>query len=123
MNNIKNFIMPEKFKINHYTVGEVEMEDLVHTEAPFFHFQILRPESQEQREKALAYFNEHHKIYIAFMFAPEILLYIGCTENIYIRSKGVDFEEDQLRTILNEVSRWFLEHKNDTPEPSNPSYN
>lgn len=112
--------MPEKFKINHYTFGEVEMEDLVHTEAPFFHLQILRPESQEQWEKALAYFEEQHKIYIAFMFAPEILLYIGCTENIYIRSKGVDFEENQLNTILNEVSRWFLEHKNDKGEDGKP---
>ena len=108
--------MPEKFKINHYTFGGVEMEDLVHSEAPFFHFQILRPESEEQREKALAYFKEHHKIYIALMSAPEILLYLGCTESIYIRSKGVDFEENQLRTILNEVSRWFLEHKNDQGE-------
>ena len=108
--------MPEKFKINHYKFGDVEMEDLVHTEAPFFHFQILRPESEEKREKALAYFKEHHKIYIAFMFAPEILLYLGCTENIYIRSKVVDFEEDQLRTILNEVSWWFQEHKNDKSE-------
>lgn len=108
--------MAEKFKINHYTFGRVEMEDLVHTEAPFFHFQILRPESQEQREKALAYFKEHKKIYIAFMLAPEILLYLGCTESIYIRSKSVDFEEDQLRTILNEVSQWFLEHKNDKGE-------
>ena len=107
--------MQEKFKINHYTFGGVEVDDLVHTEAPFFHFQILRPESKEQREKALAYFKEHHKIYIAFMFATEILLYVCCTESIYIRSKTVDFEEDQLRDILNEVSRWFLEHKNDTP--------
>ena len=44
--------MPEKFKINHYTIGEVDMDDLVHTEAPFFHFQILRPESQELREQS-----------------------------------------------------------------------
>ena len=108
--------MPEKFKINHYKFGEVEMEDLVHTEAPFFHFQILKPESEEKREKALAYFKEHHKIYIAFMSAPEILLYLGCTESIYIRSKGVEFEEDQLRGILNEASLWFQEHKNDQEE-------
>lgn len=104
-------LMPEKFKINHYKFGEVEMEDFVHTEAPFFHFQILRPESEEKREKALAYFNEHKKIFIAFISAPEILLYLGCTENIYIRSKVVDFEEEQLRTILNEVSWWFQEQK------------
>ena len=108
--------MPEKFRIIHYTFGGNEMDDLVHTVAPHFHFQILRPESKEQREKALAYFKEHHKIYIAFMSAPEILLYLGCTESIYIRSKCVDFEEEQLRGILNEASWWFLEHKNDTPK-------
>ena len=108
--------MAERLRIIHYTFGGVEMEDLVHSEAPFFHFQILRPESEEQREKALAYFKEHHKIYIAFMSASEILLYLGCTESIYIKSKGVDFEEDQLRGILNEASWWFQEHKNDQGE-------
>lgn len=48
--------MPEKFRIIHYTFGGVEKEELVHTDAPHFHFQILRPESKEHREKALAYF-------------------------------------------------------------------
>ena len=44
------------------------------------------------------------------MNTPEILLYLGCTETIYIRSKVADFEAEQLETILNEVSWWFRGH-------------
>ena len=29
-----------KFKINHYNFSGTELDDLVHTEAPHFHFQI-----------------------------------------------------------------------------------
>ena len=101
----------DKFRIIKINVGgDNSFEEIVHTEPPHFHFQILRPESEEQREKAIAYFKEHNKIYSCFMNTPEILLYLGCTETIYIRSKVADFEAEQLKTILNEVSWWFRGH-------------
>jgi len=110
--------MPQdKFRIIKIKVGgDKTFEEIVHTEPPYFHFQILRPESEEQREKALAYFKEHKKIYTCFMNTPEILLYIGCTETIYVRSKIADFETEQLKAILNEVSWWFRAHINDKGE-------
>ena len=110
--------MPQdKFRIIKIKVGgDKTFEEIVHTEPPYFHFQILRPESEEQREKALACFKEHKKIYTCFMNTPEILLYIGCTETIYVRSKIADFETEQLKAILNEVSWWFRAHINDKGE-------
>lgn len=107
----------EKFRIIKNNFGEGKtFEEIVHTEPPHFHFQILRPESEEQREKAIAYFKEHKKIYTSFMFTPEILLYLGCTETINIRSKVADFESEQLKYILNEVALWFRAHINDKAE-------
>lgn len=110
--------MPEdRFRIIKIKVGgDKTFEEIVHTEPSYFHFQILRPESGKQREKALAYFKEHHKIYTCFMNTPEILLYLGCTETIYIRSKIADFETEQLDAILNEVTWWFRAHINDKGE-------
>lgn len=106
-----------KFRIIKNNFGEGKtFEEIVHAEPPHFHFQILRPESEEQREKAIAYFKEHKKIYTSFMFTPEILLYLGCTETIYIRSKIADFESEQLKSILNEVALWFRAHINDKAE-------
>ena len=107
----------DKFRIIKINLGEGKtFEEIVHTEPPHFHFQILRPESKEQREKAISYFKEHNKIYSCFMNTPEILLYLGCTETIYIKSKMADFETNQLDTILNEVAWWFRAHINDKGE-------
>ena len=107
----------DKFRIIKINMGEGKtFEEIVHTEPPHFHIQILRPESEEQREKAISYFKEHKKIYLCFMFTPEILLYLGCTETIYIRSKIADFESEQLKSILNEVALWFRAHINDKAE-------
>lgn len=109
--------MTDKFRIIRIKVGEDKtFEEIVHTVPPHFHFQILRPESEEQREKALAYFKEHKKIYTCFMNTPEILLFLGCTETIYVRSKNADFETEQLHAILHEVSWWFRAHSNDKGE-------
>ena len=107
----------DKFRIIKINVRDGKtFEEVVHTEPPYFHFQILRPESKEQREKAISYFKEHKKIYLCFMYTQEILLYLGCTETIYIRSKMADFETDQLDSILNEVAGWFRSHINDKGE-------
>lgn len=101
----------DKFRIIHFNIGNGKVEDLVYQGPPFFHFQVLRPDSEEQREKALAYFKEHHKIYTAFINSPEILLYIGCTENIYIKSLSLEFEPDELMNILPQAAHWFRFHK------------
>lgn len=98
-----------KFKINHYNFSGTELDDLVHTEAPHFHFQIIRPESEEKREKAIAYLKEHNKIYASFMLTTEILLFLGCTETTYIKSPTVDFEPNKLRSVLYEATNWFRE--------------
>ena len=95
----------------HFNNGNEKMEDLIYKWTSFFHFQVLRPDSEEQREKTIAYFEEHHKIYTAFINSPEILLYIGCTEKIYIKSLSVEFEPDELMNILPQAAHWFRFHK------------
>ena len=84
----QSVVSKDKFRINKYNFG-TPFEDLVHNSAPFLHFQVLRPKDEEQREKALAYFNEQGKLYTAFVNSLDILLYIGCTENVYIKSTMV----------------------------------
>ena len=68
----------EKFKIVKYDFGNGSpFEDLVHNSVPYIHFQVLRPKDKEQREKALAYFKEHGKLYTAFVNSLDILLCFG----------------------------------------------
>ena len=119
--NAKECAVPkEKFRIINFNVGNGKtIEDLVHNEAPFFHFQVLRPESKEQADKAITYFKEHKKIYISWVNSTEILLYLGCTETVYLRSSVVtDYDDEELTNILPQAAHWFRFHKNDVNEQS-----
>ena len=105
----------EKFRIINFNVGNGNtIEDLVHNEPPYFHFQVLRPESKEQADKAINYFKEHKEIYIAFANSTELLLYLGCTESVYLKSKVVtDFDTEVLNNILAQAAHWFRFHKDE----------
>lgn len=114
--NAKKCAVPkEKFRIINFNVGNGNtIEDLVHNEPPYFHFQVLRPESKEQADKAINYFKEQKKIYIAFANSTELLLYLGCTESVYLKSKVVtDFDTEVLNNILAQAAHWFRFHKDE----------
>ena len=96
----------DKFRINKYNFG-TPFEDLVHNSVPFLHFQILRPKDEEQREKALAYFNEHGKLYTTFINSLDILLYIGCTENVYIKSTMADVQPEEFKSIMAQAAHGY----------------
>ena len=108
-------VKTDKFRIINFNVGNGKtIEDLVHNEPPFFHFQVLRPVSREQADNAIAYFKEHKKIYISWTNSTDILLYLGCTQSVYLTSKVlVDFDDDEFENILPQVAHWFRFHKND----------
>ena len=96
----------DKFRINKYNFG-TPFEDLVHNTAPYLHFQILRPKDEEQRDKALAYFKEHGKLYTAFINSLDILLYIGCTESIYIKSTMAEVKPEEFKSIMAQAAHWY----------------
>ena len=101
-------ISEDMFRINKYTFTKVPFLDVVTTAAPYFHFQILEPEDEEQRAKAINYFKENEKTYISFVDDTTILLFIGCTESIYIRSSiNNDYDIEQLKSAMTDVSRWY----------------
>ena len=101
-------ISEDMFRINKYTFTKVPFLDVVTTSAPYFHFQILEPEDEEQRAKAINYFKENEKTYISFVDEPTILLYIGCTETAYIRSSiNNDYDIEKLKSAMTDVSRWY----------------
>ena len=101
-------ISEDMFRINKYTFTKVPFLDVVTTSAPYFHFQILEPEDEEQRAKAINYFKENAKTYISFVDELTILLYIGCTESAYIRSSiNNDYDIEQLKSAMTDVSRWY----------------
>ena len=78
------------------------------TSAPYFHFQILEPEDEEERAKAIKYFKENEKTYISFVDDTTILLFIGCTESIYIRSSiNNDYDIEELKSAMTDVSKWY----------------
>jgi len=109
----KECAVPEgKFRIIHFNVGNGKtIEDLIHSQAPFFHFQVLRPESKEQADKAVAYFREHEKLFLSWADTTDMLLFLGCTETVYLRSKVVtDYEDEELRNILPQAAHWFRFH-------------
>lgn len=97
----------DEFTINKYTFAPVSFEDLVHSKAPYVHYQILRPKDGEQKEKVIANFNEKKKLFITSMNRNEILLYLGCTNDIYIRSTMADVKEEELSTLLRQAWQWF----------------
>ena len=66
-------ISEDMFRINKYTFTKVPFLDVVTTSAPYFHFQILEPEDEEQRAKAINYFKENEKTYISFVDDTTIL--------------------------------------------------
>lgn len=96
----------DKFRINHYAFGK-PFDDVVHCEKPFLHFQILRPKDAEQRERAIEYFKEHKKLYIAFPNRTDMLLYIGCTNSVYIRSGIADASDVDFESLLSQVAHWY----------------
>ena len=102
----------DKFRINKYNFG-TPFEDLVHNAAPFLHFQILCPKDEEQRDKALAYFKEHGKLYTAFVNSPDILLYIGCTESVYIKSTMAEVKPEEFKSIMSQAAHWYRFYGND----------
>ena len=104
---VKDCAVPkDKFRINKYNFG-TPFEDLVHNAEPFLHFQVLRPKDEEQREKALTYFKEHGKLYTAFVNNLDILLYIGCTENIYIKSTMAEVKPEEFKSIMAQAAHWY----------------
>ena len=91
----------DKFRINNYTFTPGAMtEDLVHNSAPYIHLQILRLKDDEQRDKAIAYFKEHHKQHITFADRKEILLYLGTSQEAYIKSSVAPVEINELNNLL-----------------------
>ena len=101
-------ISEDMFRINKYAFTKVPFLDVVTTSAPYFHFQILEPEDEEQRAQAINYFKENEKTYISFVDDTTILLFIGCTESIYIRSSiNNDYDIEQLKSAMTDVSRWY----------------
>ena len=108
-------IPKEKFRIINFSVGNGKtIEDLVHNEPPCFHFQVLRPESKDQADKAIEYFKAHNKIYICWASTMDMLLYLGCTETVYLKSKVVtDYQDEDLKNILQQAANWFRSYKDD----------
>ena len=107
MTDAKQSAVPkDKFRINKYNFG-TPFEDLVHNTAPYLHFQILRPKDEEQRDKALAYFKEHGKLYTAFVNSLDILLYIGCTESVYIKSTMAEVKPEDFKSIMAQAAHWY----------------
>ena len=101
-------ISEDMFRINKYNFTRVPFVDVVTTSATYFHFQILEPEDEEERAKAIKYFKENEKTYISFVDDTTILLFIGCTESIYIRSSiNNDYDIEQLKSAMTDVSRWY----------------
>lgn len=102
----QSVVSKDKFRINKYNFG-TPFEDLVHNSAPFLHFQVLRPKDEEQREKALAYFNEQGKLYTAFVNSLDILLYKGCTENVYIKSTMAEVKPEEFKSLMAQAAHWY----------------
>lgn len=104
-------VAKEEFRLEHYKINgdSLAMEDIVHSKAPFFHYQILRPNNEKDRNEALEYFDKNRKTYVTFTVRPEILLYVGCTELVYIRSKvKTDWTDEEFDEVYLKVGQWFM---------------
>ena len=94
--------------------GEIKgqvFEEMVHTIPPHFHFQLLHPKDEEQRDKAMAYFKEHGELFMAYKDSLTILLYMGCTETTDFHSPPVEFNEEEFRNIAPQAAHWYRFHR------------
>jgi hypothetical protein len=101
----------DEFRLEHFRINEdsLEVEDIVHSKAPYFHYQVLRPQNEKERRESLEYFDKNFKTYVTFMVRPEILLYVGCTEHVYIRSKSTTlWTDEEFDEVYLKVGQWFL---------------
>ena len=98
----------DKFRINNYTFtpGAIT-EDLVPNAAPSLHSLVLRTRHDERRGVAVAYFRELQKQYITFADRKEILLYLGTTQEAYIKSSVAPVEINELKNLLPQAAHWF----------------
>lgn len=114
-NTEQSAVPKEKFRINKYNFG-IPFEDLVHNTEPYLHFQILRPKDEEQREKALTYFKENGKLYATFVNSLDVLLYVGCTKSIYIKSTIAEVKPEVFKSIMAQAVHWYRFYGNETNE-------
>lgn len=107
----------DKFKINRYSfIKGAATEDLVHKSIPYIHLQVLRPKDNERRDKAIAYFNENGKRYVTFADRKDILLYLGCTSEAYIKTSTVPVEIEELNNLIPQAAHWFRFYGNEQSE-------
>ena len=111
----ENAVPKEKFRVNKYNFG-TPFEDLVHNTAPYIHFQILSQKNEKQREDALAYFKEHGKLYATYVNSLDILLYVGCTKDIYIKSSIAETKPEEIRSIIAMAAHWYRFYGKETNE-------
>lgn len=111
MDNKNIEVSKDEFRLKHFRTNEdnLAVEEIVHSKAPYFHFQVLRPVDEKQRQETLEYFDKNFKTYVTFMERPEILLYAGCTERVYIRSKSrTDWTDEEFDEVYLKVGQWFM---------------
>ena len=108
----------EKFRINKYNFGQ-PFEDLVHCSAPYVHFQVLRPKDEKQRDKVRAYFKEHGKLYATSVTSLDILLYMGCTNDLYIKSGIADVDPEEFKSLIEQAYHWFRFYGNNNTKAEN----
>jgi hypothetical protein len=111
MNDKPIDVSRDEFRLEHYKINgdSLAVEDIVHSKAPYFHYQVLRPENEKDRSEALEYFDKNCKTYVTYTVRPEILLYVGCTELVYIRSKTrTDWTDEEFDEVYLKVGQWFI---------------
>ncbi len=63
-------------------------------------------------------FKEHGKICAAFVNSLNILLYVGCTESVYIKSKVVEVKPEELKPLMEQAAHWYRFYGKETTIPS-----
>ena len=105
----------DKFRlVDQKSVIGSEFEDIVHNEAPYLHFQILRPKNDLQKSKALEYVTANHKFYATFRDRSEMSLFAGCTQTQYIKSPVAGCKIGDIRNLLPQAAHWFRFYGNET---------
>ncbi len=103
----------DEFRIIDFSsVAGSQFEDLVHNKEPYIHIQVLRPKDREQRDGTLKYFREHNKIFVTFTDRMEVLLYVGCTQNVYIKSMMAEVGAEELKNLIPQAAHWFTHYGN-----------
>ena len=84
-------------------------EDLHNISEPYYHFEVLKPKDEAERDDVVEFYERRNDIFYDFgNRIMEILHFVRCTKTELIESVEVKYDEFEAREIMMKAAKWYL---------------